>query len=85
MEMVVVLYGECLSEPAVIEEKVLEKIIKVRKAISFLNLFISSVCGLLNNEEMMKFFSEIYELGSFFPMFNKVIETESKAVFERIS
>ena len=34
---------------------------------------------------MMKFFSEIYELGSFFPMFNKVIETESKAVFERIS
>ncbi|PFX29349.1 Protein MON2-like [Stylophora pistillata] len=28
MEMVVVLYGECFSEPAVIEEKVLENIIK---------------------------------------------------------
>lgn len=85
MEMVVVLYGECLSEPAVIEEKVLEKIIKVRKAISFLNLFISSVCGSLNNEQMMKFSSEIYELGSYFPMYNKVIETESKTFFKRIS
>lgn len=34
----------------------------------------------------MKFFSEIYELGSYFPMYNKVIETESKAfsnVFHR--
>ena len=29
MEMVVALYGECFSKPAVIEEKVLEKIIKV--------------------------------------------------------
>ena len=34
---------------------------------------------------MIKSFSDIYELGSYSPMYNKVFETESKAFFKRIS